>query len=99
MTTLQHNRGLGISIGIFDGKETLVEISSTAKRGVFTAITQDEFLVVNGVVASSFSKDSDPGKPELDYKKYRLELQQSRERKLAVRLKKHQKRMLGRTGN
>jgi len=39
-----------------DGKETLVEISSAAKNGVFTAVTQDMFVVVDGIVASSFSK-------------------------------------------
>ena len=82
-----------------DGKETLMEISSTPKSGVYTAITQDKFIFVNGVVASPFSKDSDPEKPEQDYKKYRIELEQSRERKLAVRMKKLQKRVLGRTSN
>jgi len=78
-----------------DGKETLMEVSSTAKTGVFTAITQDKFIIVDGIVASSFSKDSDPAKPERDYKKYRLELAEERERKLAVRLSKLQKRVEG----
>jgi hypothetical protein len=66
-----------------DGKETLIDISSTAKTGVFTAITQDKFIVVDGVVASPFSKDSDITKPELDYDKYRLELEHIRNRKLS----------------
>jgi len=78
-----------------DGKETLMEVSSTAKNGVFTATTQDKFIVVGGIVVSSYSKDSDPAKPELDYKKYRLELAEKRERHLAVRMSKHQKRMQG----
>jgi len=73
-----------------DGKEVLMEISSTAKAGVFTAITQDNFIVVNGIVASPFSKDSDPAKPELDYNKYRLELKEKQERKLAYRAIKYQ---------
>jgi hypothetical protein len=77
-----------------DGKETLIEISSAAKNGVFTAITQDKFIVVGGVVASSFSKDSDPEKPELDYVKYRVELERDRGRKLA-HMKKHAKRLRG----
>jgi len=77
-----------------DGKETLIEISSTAKNGVFTAITQDKFIVVDGIVASPFSMNSDPSKPELDYEKYRLELELSRSRKLA-RMKKHNKRLRG----
>jgi len=38
--------------------------------------------VVDGVVASAFSKDSDPNKPELDYEKYLLELGRKRERRL-----------------
>ena len=77
-----------------DGKETLIEISSTAKNGVFTAITQDSFIVVDGVVASPFSKGSDPAKPELDYEKYRLELEQKRNRKL-TRMSDLQKRLRG----
>mmetsp|Transcript_31188 Transcript_31188/g.56762 ORF Transcript_31188/g.56762 Transcript_31188/m.56762 type:complete len:336 (+) Transcript_31188:679-1686(+) len=76
-----------------DGKEVLMEISSTAKAGVFTAITQDNFIVVNGIVASPFSKDSDPAKPELDYNKYRLELEEKYERKLSYHASKHQKRV------
>ena len=61
----------------------MLEISSTAKNGVFTAITQDKYIVVDGVVASPFSKDSDPVKPELDYEKYRLELEQNKIQKRA----------------
>ena len=38
-----------------DGKESLIEILSTAKNGVFTAITQGKFIVVDGIVASPFS--------------------------------------------
>jgi len=72
-----------------DGKETLMEVSSTAKTGVFTAITQDKFIVVDGIIASSYSKDSDPAKPENDYIKYRLELEEKRERRLDMRLGKH----------
>mmetsp|Transcript_8692 Transcript_8692/g.17690 ORF Transcript_8692/g.17690 Transcript_8692/m.17690 type:complete len:132 (-) Transcript_8692:284-679(-) len=86
---------VGDCLNTVDGKETLIEISSTAKSGVFTAITQDNFIVVDGVVASSFSKDSNPAKPELDYKKYRLELKLKHERKLAARTSKLQKRMRG----
>jgi hypothetical protein len=77
-----------------DGKETLLEISSTAKNGVYTAITQEQFIVVDGIVASPFSKDSDPGKPELDYKKYRLELEQNNQRNPA-RMSKLKKRLHG----
>jgi len=76
-----------------DGKETLIEISSTAKYGVFTAITQDKFIVVDGIVASPFSKDSDPAKPELDYEKYRVELKQMSDRRLALSKSKLNKRL------
>merc|ERR1719223_863194 len=77
-----------------DGKETLLEISSTAKNGVYTAITQDKFIVVDGIVASPFSKDSDLAKPELVYEKYRLELDKNTIRKLA-RISKLNKRLRG----
>jgi len=84
---------VGDCILTVDGKETLMGISSTAKTGVYTAITQGSFIVVNGVVASSFSKDSDPTKPEHDYKKYQLELEVKRNRKLAHRENKLGKRL------
>jgi len=74
--------GVGDCLLTADGKETLIEISSSTKNGVFTAITEAKYIVVDGVVASSFSKDSDPNKPELDYEKYLLELERKRERRL-----------------
>jgi len=72
-----------------DGKETLMEISWTEKYGVYTAVTENKFIVVDNVVASSFSKDSHPEEPELDYEKYRMELERI----------KLQKRLLGRKSN
>jgi len=84
---------VGDCVFTVDGKETLMEISSAAKTGVFTAITRDKFIVVGGIVASSFSKDSDPAKPELDYMKYRSELAEKRGRHLAGRMSKHRKRV------
>jgi len=76
-----------------DGKETLVEISWTVKSGVYTAATEEKFIVVNGVVASPFSKDSHPEEPELDYEKYRLELERVNSRKLAYLSRKATKLM------
>jgi hypothetical protein len=64
-----------------DGKETLTEISSSLKSGVYTAITKDEFIVVDGIVASPFSKNSDLD-PKRDYDKYLKELERERQRKL-----------------
>jgi len=71
-----------------DGKETVVGISQVEKYGVYTAVTEDKFIVVDGVVASPFSKDSHPEKPELDYEKYRMELERTRERKLSYSIRK-----------
>jgi hypothetical protein len=64
-----------------DGKETLMDISSTMKSGVYTAITKDEFIVVDGIVASPFSKNTDPD-PKQNYDKYLKELEKGRQRKL-----------------
>jgi len=66
-----------------DGKETLMEISWTEKYGVYTAVTGDAFVVVNGIVASAFSKDSHPEERELDYKKYSMELERMKSSKFA----------------
>jgi hypothetical protein len=63
-----------------EGKETLSSISSTTKLGVYTAVTENSFLVVNGIVASSHSQNSDMDYPEKDYEKYRLELELQRHR-------------------
>lgn len=38
-----------------DGEETISSIKSVTLEGVFTAVTEKEFLVVNGIVASPFS--------------------------------------------
>jgi len=64
-----------------DGKETLTEISSTLKSGVYTAITKDKFIVVDGIVASPHSKNSDLD-PKEQYDKYIIELGKQRQRKL-----------------
>jgi len=45
-----------------DGKENLLQISSSQERGVYTAITEKPFLSVNGIVASPFSVENDPGR-------------------------------------
>jgi len=69
-----------------DGKETLMEISWTEKYGVYTAVTENQFIVVDGVVASPFSKDQHPEMPELDYEKYLIELKRIKlEKRLLVR--------------
>mmetsp|Transcript_41208 Transcript_41208/g.76267 ORF Transcript_41208/g.76267 Transcript_41208/m.76267 type:complete len:299 (-) Transcript_41208:170-1066(-) len=42
-----------------DGKETLTEITSVVANGIYTAVTKAKFVVVDGIVASPFSRDSD----------------------------------------
>jgi hypothetical protein len=70
-----------------DGKETLVDISSTMKSGVYTAITKDKFIVVDGIVASPYSKNTDPD-PKRNYDKYLKELEKERKRKLEYFVRK-----------
>ena len=67
---------VGDCIFTIDGKETLIEISKKEKTGVFTAVTQDDFIVVDGIVASPYSKIFDPRK------KYLSESSFGRKRKL-----------------
>jgi len=56
---------IGDCLMTVDGKETLVEITSPAKDyGIYTAITHDMFIVVNGIVASSFSIENVKEHPE-----------------------------------
>lgn len=64
-----------------DGKETLTDISSAMKSGVYTAITKDKFIVVDGIVASPYSKNTDPD-PKQNYDKYLKELEKERKRNL-----------------
>jgi len=66
-----------------DGKETLMEVSWSEKYGVYTAATEDKFIVVDGIIASPFSKDSHPEERELDYNKYRMELERMKASKIA----------------
>mmetsp|Transcript_4368 Transcript_4368/g.9256 ORF Transcript_4368/g.9256 Transcript_4368/m.9256 type:complete len:392 (+) Transcript_4368:21-1196(+) len=70
---------VGDCVLTIDGKETLMDISATAKYGVFTAITQDKFIVVDGIVASPYSQIYDPREK---YVKYLSELNLATERKL-----------------
>jgi len=75
-----------------DGKETLIDVSWSKKSGVYTAVTENKFIVVDGVVASPFSKNSDPNYPAKDYKKYRIELELERTRALYEKTKAFQER-------
>jgi len=80
---------VGDCVFTVDGKETLLEISLTAKKGTFTATTQDKFIVVNGVVALSY-----PTKPELELKLEEITLFEKRDHKLPrPRASGHKKRL------
>ena len=64
-----------------DGKETLMAVSSVEKNGVYTATTQDKFLVVDGIVASPYSKNSHPSnKAGWDLSKYGMDLKRGKQR-------------------
>jgi hypothetical protein len=47
-----------------DGKETLIEITSAEKNGVYTAITKDKFIVADGIIASPYSVVNNPARPD-----------------------------------
>ena len=40
-----------------DGREAIKSITSSQMNGIYTAVTENKFLVVNGIVASPFSQD------------------------------------------
>jgi hypothetical protein len=60
---------IGDCLFVVDGditiKETLVEISSATLFGVNTAVTDAQFIVADGIVASSFALDNDPGRKKI----------------------------------
>jgi len=71
---------VGDCLNTIDGKETLFEITSVKKSGIYTATTKDKYIVVDGIVASPHSKFSrmeqveemiswSSGKPLLYFKK------------------------------
>lgn len=60
-----------------DGKETLIEITSSEKSGVYTATTKDKFIVVDGVVASPYSLHSRPAAVLWDLVKHSAEWKRS----------------------
>jgi len=60
---------IGDCLFVVDGdtmrKETLVEISSATLFGVNTAITEAQFIVAAGIIASPFSLNNDPGREKI----------------------------------
>jgi hypothetical protein len=74
--------GVGDCLLTIDGPETVFAITASHKAGVYTAITANKFIVVNGVVASSFGQDRDT---EREFHRKRRRLERQRERKLQRR--------------
>jgi len=74
-----------------DGKETLMAVTSAEKNGVYTATTQDKFLVVDDIVASPYSKNSHPANTAgWDLSKYGMGMDLKRgKQRLVSYLKKH----------
>eukprot|EP00613_Pedinella_sp_CCMP2098_P064368 CAMPEP_0171985260 /NCGR_PEP_ID=MMETSP0993-20121228/274256_1 /TAXON_ID=483369 /ORGANISM="non described non described, Strain CCMP2098" /LENGTH=338 /DNA_ID=CAMNT_0012638117 /DNA_START=106 /DNA_END=1123 /DNA_ORIENTATION=+ len=58
-----------------DGKETLTEINSVVASGIYTAVTKEKFIVVDGIVASPFSRDSDRDHSMREYEEFRKVLE------------------------
>ena len=52
---------VGDCIRTIHGEELIKSIDSQTKYGIYTAITDDAYLIVNGIVASPYSRDSNPG--------------------------------------
>lgn len=40
-----------------DGEETVASVQSSIKHGIYTAITENKFIVVDGVILSPFAQD------------------------------------------
>jgi hypothetical protein len=49
------NLKLGDCLRTVDGDDQIASVSNTKSKGLYTAVTTNEFLVVNGVIASPFA--------------------------------------------
>jgi hypothetical protein len=49
----------GDCLSTVDGDEAVTKVSMTKAEGIYTAVTANEFLVVNGIVASPFAVSHD----------------------------------------
>lgn len=79
---------VGDCVLTIDGKETLIDITTTEKSGVYTAVTENKFIVVDGVVASPYSSSSKDQGPQEVYEKYREELELMRSTGFASKARK-----------
>ena len=56
-TAVARELKVGDCVMTVDGDEAVASIASSKKKGIFTAVTEDKFIVVDGVIASPFSQD------------------------------------------
>ena len=56
-TAVARDLKVGDCLLTVDGQEAVASIASSTKNGIFTAVTEDKFIVVDGVIASPFSQD------------------------------------------
>jgi len=73
-----------------DGKETLTEIASVVANGVYTAVTKAKFILVDGIVASPFSRDSDRDHSMREYEEFRKSLEIKQKLEMGKAERKHQ---------
>mmetsp|Transcript_58800 Transcript_58800/g.101285 ORF Transcript_58800/g.101285 Transcript_58800/m.101285 type:complete len:401 (-) Transcript_58800:204-1406(-) len=78
---------VGDCLGTIDGSETLFEITSVKKSGIYTATTIDKYIVVDGIVASPYSKFTRTEQAE-DVDSWYLDSLKQRRGKLLSYLKK-----------
>ena len=56
-TAVARDLKVGDCLLTVDGQEAVASIASSTKNGIFTAVTENKFIVVDGVIASPFSQD------------------------------------------
>jgi len=78
---------VGDCLDTIDGSETLFEITSVKKSGIYTATTKDKYIVVDGIVASPYSKFTRTEQAE-DVDSWYLDYLKQRRGKLLSYLKK-----------
>jgi hypothetical protein len=60
-----------------DGKETLLEITSSTEFGAYTAITKDKFIVVDGIITRPYAVESNPDRLKEERNSFLLNYQQN----------------------
>lgn len=63
---------VGSCLMTVDGEEAVASIESSTKAGIFTAVTENKYIVVDGVVASPFSQDRQLERQHQTHERQRL---------------------------